>query len=86
MRAVRSLYEGARVVVHVEDELSKFFDLNVGLEQWCVMSPWLFNIQYTVLYTVYGWSPKRNTRKSSRCLCTLDKGREGMDIVCVAVC
>ena len=44
LRAVKSLYEGARAAVRVEDELSEFFSLNVGLKQGCVMSPWLFNL------------------------------------------
>ncbi|MCP3679958.1 MAG: hypothetical protein GY782_06675, partial [Gammaproteobacteria bacterium] len=44
LEAVKSLYEGAKGAVRVEYEQSEFFDLNVGLKQGCVMSPWLFNI------------------------------------------
>ena len=44
LRAVKSMYEGARAAVRVDGELSEFFDLNVGLKQGCVMSPWLFNL------------------------------------------
>jgi len=44
LKAVMSLYEGAKAAVRVESELSEFFYLAVGLKQGCVMSPWLFNI------------------------------------------
>ncbi|MCP4337615.1 MAG: reverse transcriptase family protein, partial [Desulfobulbaceae bacterium] len=44
LRAVKSLYEGARAAVRVESEQSEFFELNVGLKQGCVMSPWLFSV------------------------------------------
>ncbi len=42
--AVKSLYEGAKGAVRVEYEQSKFFDLNVRLQQGCIISPWLFNV------------------------------------------
>ncbi len=32
------------MVVRVEDELSEFFELKVGLKQRYVLSPWLFNV------------------------------------------
>ncbi len=44
LRAVKTLYEGARAAVRVESEQSEFFELNVGLKQGCVMSPWLFSV------------------------------------------
>uniref|UniRef100_UPI003EBBE11F reverse transcriptase domain-containing protein n=1 Tax=Klebsiella pneumoniae TaxID=573 RepID=UPI003EBBE11F len=28
----------------MDDEISEFFSLNVGLKQGCVLSPWLFNL------------------------------------------
>ncbi len=36
LRAVKSMYEGAKVAVRVEDELSVFFELKVGLKQGCI--------------------------------------------------
>ncbi|WP_435362545.1 reverse transcriptase domain-containing protein, partial [Klebsiella pneumoniae] len=44
LSAVKSMYEGARAAVRVDNELSEFFSLNVGLKQGCVISPWLFNL------------------------------------------
>ncbi len=41
---VRSFYENANASVQVNGELSESFNVEVGVRQGCVMSPWLFNI------------------------------------------
>ena len=33
-----------RVCVHLGNDMSEWFPVNVGLRQGCVMSPWLFNV------------------------------------------
>ncbi len=44
MRAVKSFYEGSRVCVRGDIGESDWFEVNVGLRQGCVMSPWLFDL------------------------------------------
>ncbi len=44
MRAVKSFYEGSRACFRVGSGESDWFEVNVGLQQGCVMSPWLFNV------------------------------------------
>ncbi len=41
---VKSFYENASDSVRVNGELSESFNVEVGVRQGCVMSPWLFNI------------------------------------------
>ena len=51
LKAVQSFYVDSRVCVRVQNDMSEWFPVNVGLRQGCVMSPWLFNIY---IY-IYGW-------------------------------
>ena len=44
LKAVQSLYVDIRACVQVENDVSEWFPVNVGLRQGCVMSPWLFNV------------------------------------------
>ena len=44
LRGVRSLYVGSKACVRVENEVSEWFPVRVGLRQRCVMSPWLFSL------------------------------------------
>ncbi len=44
LEGVRSFYENASASVQVNGELSESFNVEVGVRQGCVMSPWLFNI------------------------------------------
>ncbi len=44
LRAVKSFYEESSACVKISGETSECFEIKVGLRQWCVMSPWLFNI------------------------------------------
>ncbi len=41
---IKSFYENASSFVQVNGELRETFDVEVGVRQGCVMSPWLFNI------------------------------------------
>ena len=44
LKAVQSFYVDSRACVRVENDVSEWFPVNVGLRQGCVMSPWLFNV------------------------------------------
>ena len=44
LKAVQSFYIDSRACVRVENDVSEWFPVNVGLRQGCVMSPWLFNV------------------------------------------
>ncbi len=44
LEGVRSFYENASASVRMNGELSESFNVEVGVRQGCVMSPWLFNI------------------------------------------
>ena len=44
LRGIQSFYVGSRACVRVGKDLSEGFEVNVGLRQGCVMSPWLFNV------------------------------------------
>ena len=43
VRSMMSLYEGAKTRVTVHSELSKDFEVNVGMHQVYVLSPFLFS-------------------------------------------
>ena len=44
LKAVQSFYVDSRACVHVGNDVSEWFPVNVGLIQGCVMSPMLFNV------------------------------------------
>ncbi len=44
LEGIKSFYENASASVRVNGELSESFNVEVGLRQGCIMSPWLFNI------------------------------------------
>ena len=43
-KAVQRFYVDSWVCVRLGSDVSKWFPVNVGLRQGCVMFPWLFNI------------------------------------------
>ena len=43
LKAVQSFYVDSSACVRVGNDVSEWFQVNVGLRQGCVMSPWLFN-------------------------------------------
>ena len=44
LQAVKSFYAGSKACVRVGGETSDWFEIEVGVKQGCVMSPWLFNV------------------------------------------
>ena len=44
MKAAKSFYVDSRACVQVENVVSEWFPVNVGLRQDCVMSQWLFKV------------------------------------------
>ena len=44
LTAVQNFYVDSRACVRVGNEVSEWFQVNVGLRQGCVISPWLFNV------------------------------------------
>ena len=44
LKAVQSFYVDSRACVRVGNDVSRWFLVNVGLRQGCVMSSWLFNV------------------------------------------
>ncbi len=44
LEGIRSFYESASAFVRVNGELSESFNVEVGVRQGCMMSPWLFSI------------------------------------------
>ena len=42
LKAVQSFYVDSRACVRLENDVSEWFPVNVGLRQGRVMSPWLF--------------------------------------------
>ncbi len=44
LERIRFFYENASASVRVNGELSESFNIEVGVRQGCLMSPWLFNI------------------------------------------
>ena len=49
VRSVMSLYEGAKTRVRVDSELSEEFEVNVGMHQVTVLSPFLFAVVVDVV-------------------------------------
>ena len=46
LTAVQSSYIDSIACVPVGNDVSEWFPVNVGYRQGCVISPWLFNVQY----------------------------------------
>ena len=44
LKALQSFYIDSRACVLVGNDVSEWFQVNVGLRQFCVMSIWLFNV------------------------------------------
>ncbi len=60
---MKSFCENASASVQVNGELSESFNVEVGVRQGCVMSPWLFNIYMD------GCMCKRNESQSTGFRC-----------------
>ena len=44
LNGIKSMYDGSKACVRVNGSLSEWFDIDSGVRQGCVMSPWLFNV------------------------------------------
>ena len=44
LKVVQNFYADSRACVRIGMAVSEWFQVNVGLRQGCVMSPWLFNV------------------------------------------
>ena len=44
LKAVHSFYVDNKAGVNIRNEVNEWFSVNVGIHQYCVMSPWLFNL------------------------------------------
>ena len=44
LKAVQSFYVDSRACIQVGNDVSEWFQVNIGLRQGWVMSPWLFNV------------------------------------------
>ena len=44
LEAIKSFYDGSKACVQIDNIMSEWFDVKVGLRQGCVMSTWLFNL------------------------------------------
>lgn len=44
LSGVKAMYVGSKACVRVNGVKSEYFNVNIGVRQGCVMSPWLFNI------------------------------------------
>ncbi len=44
LEGIKAFYREASACVKMDVELSSSFAIGVGVTQWCVVSPWLFNI------------------------------------------
>ena len=42
LKVVQSFYIASRACVRMGNDVSEWFQVNVGLRQGCVMSPWVF--------------------------------------------
>ncbi len=69
MRPVKCFYKDSRACVRVGRGESDWFEVNVGLRQGCVMSPWLFNVYMD------GIVREVNARVQGKCLVRL--GEDG---------
>ena len=43
-RAVQGMYKDSEAAVKVGEEITEWFEVQRGVRQGCLMSPWLFNI------------------------------------------
>ena len=44
LKGIKSFYRNSRACVRVNRNVSDYFNVDVGLREGCVMSPWLFNV------------------------------------------
>ena len=44
IRSMSSLYNGSRACMRLGSRVGEHFEVEKGLRQGCVMSPWLFNV------------------------------------------
>ena len=49
MKALQSFYVDSRADVHVGNDVSEWFLVNVGLRQARVITPWLFNVYMDIV-------------------------------------
>ena len=62
LKAVQSFYSESRACVKGESGKSKWFGVEVGLRQGCVMSPWLFIMYCHGLLRVERFTPVHTSK------------------------
>ena len=73
LRSIMSFYDEGKACVRVGGQVSDSFEVNVGLRQGCVMSPWMFNL------FIDGVVREVNTRLIGMGVKMLESGSGGME-------
>ena len=62
MNGIMSIYVKRLVCVRIKGDHSESFRINSGVRQWCIMSPWLFNVYMEAVMELKMVMGKRGVR------------------------